>query len=68
MKIVINQCFGGFGLSSYAMITYLKKKEIKFKIESDDHGDSSFYLDNSKKEKAEKRQMARFDPKLEPTK
>ena len=51
MKVVINQCFGGFGLSSYAMIAYLKKKEINFKIESDDHGDSSFYLDNSKAEK-----------------
>lgn len=51
MKIVINQCFGGFGLSAHAMIAYLKKKEIKIKIESDKQGNSSFYHDNSKEEK-----------------
>ena len=51
MKVVINQDFGGFGLSDYAMMAYLQKKEIKFKIETDTQGNSHFYYNNSKDDK-----------------
>ena len=37
MKIVINKCFGGFGLSDKAFELYLKKKNIKW-VEKNDYG------------------------------
>jgi len=39
MKIVINDCFGGFGLSNKAFELYLKKKRIKWV----EHDESCYY-------------------------
>jgi hypothetical protein len=48
MKLVINVCYGGFGLSDKAFICYLNKKGIKFtreKSEWSSLGDN-FYNEN----------------------
>lgn len=42
MKIVINRCFGGFGLSDDAMHQYLQKKQIVYEVEVDQYNRNLF--------------------------
>jgi len=43
-KIVINNCWGGFGLSDEAMRRYAELKGIKLIEEVNEYGDVNFYL------------------------
>ena len=44
MKIAINRCYGGFGISEKALMLYAKKKGFTlYSYQSDHNGKSSFY-------------------------
>jgi hypothetical protein len=43
MKVVINSCFGGFGLSHAAMLRYAEIKKIKVYAEEDKYGFFDYY-------------------------
>lgn len=64
MKVVINSCYGGFGLSDEAFVYYLNKKGIKFTREKSEFG---FFGDNFYDEKGEflsDNNLDRSDPEL----
>lgn len=44
MKIVVNRCYGGFGLSLKAVIEYAKRKNIKLYAYIDDTKDYNKYI------------------------
>lgn len=46
-KLVINTCFGGFGLSDKCFELYLTRKEIKFYKDSDKYG-THYYTSSDK--------------------
>ena len=50
MKIVINKCFGGFGLSEEATLLYGKKKGLNIIVVKDEYikGLNHYYLDEKK--------------------
>ena len=43
MKIVINKCYGGFGLSHEAMMRYAEIKGITFYVEEDQFGMKTYW-------------------------
>lgn len=43
MKVVINRCFGGFGLSKKAMLRYAEIKNIQLYPEENSYGYSTYY-------------------------
>lgn len=44
-KIVINTCWGGFGLSDEALLRYAEIKGLKLvRVEATDYGNDSFYI------------------------
>jgi hypothetical protein len=45
-KVVINKCFGGFGLSPQATQRYLELKGKKSTIKKDEYGRPAVYLDD----------------------
>ncbi len=42
-EIVINKCFGGFGLSHKAIMRYVKLKGIKLYVEKGEYSFNSYY-------------------------
>lgn len=50
MKLVINRCYGGFGLSDAAVVRYAELKGINLVMEesNENFGGSVFYLDGIK--------------------
>lgn len=50
MKIVINTCWGGFGLSHEAMKEYARRKELQMTYEKDSFGDYDYGIVNEKGE------------------
>ena len=52
MKVVINRCFGGFGLSNEAKIMYLTLKEIPYVVKDEDeygHTQTHVFTDNGER-------------------
>ena len=67
MKIVINKCYGGFGLSAEAIVLYGKKKNLNIITVKDNIMKKLFhcYLDKVKKENYfSEREIQRNDPAL----
>lgn len=62
MKVVINRCFGGFGLSQKAVETYLNLKGIKFTTEVGKFEPKVFRLENG--EIFDYYELDRTDPTL----
>ena len=50
MKIVINKCYGGFGLSEEAVLLYAKKKGLNLIVERDKGLKINHYYLNEKKD------------------
>ena len=50
MKIVINKCFGGFGLSEEAVRLYAKKKSLNLIVQRDKRLKLNHYYLNEKKD------------------
>lgn len=50
MKIVINKCYGGFGLSEEAVLLYAKKKGLNLIVERDKGLKINHYYINEKKD------------------
>ena len=48
MKVVVNRCFGGFGLSDEAFEEYLKRKGIEYTSKINVNGYPEFYDKNNK--------------------
>lgn len=44
-KIVINSCYGGFGLSHDAMVLYAKLKDLVLVTNKDKYGFTHYYVD-----------------------
>lgn len=64
MKVVINSCYGGFGLSNEAVLMYAELKGIQFE-EVEDHGYYFLYwIDREKNECFYEGDLDRSDPAL----
>lgn len=64
-KIVINQCYGGFGLSDEAVNLYAKLAGINLVSEIDEYGFTNFYRDSvSDGDYFSYRDIKRDDPHL----
>jgi hypothetical protein len=50
MKIVINKCYGGFGLSEEAVLLYAKKKGLNLIVERNKSFKLNYYYLNEKKD------------------
>ena len=66
MKIVINKCYGGFGLSEEAVLLYAKKKGLNLIVERDKGLKINHYYLNEKKDGNyfSERDIQRNDPIL----
>ena len=63
-KLVINRCYGGFGLSEKAVMRYVELKGIKVYVETDEGLFTNYYLcepEEYKKIETECRETRNFD-------
>jgi hypothetical protein len=63
-EVVINTCYGGFGLSKEAYELYLKLKNITTYPEKDEWGHILYWLDKKKTKVFYDRELDRHDPTL----
>jgi hypothetical protein len=63
-EVVINTCYGGFGLSKKAYELYLKLKNITTYPETDKWGSTIHWLNKEKTEHFYDRHLERHDPTL----